>query len=244
LKKEHRVTAMLRQMVEESAFKTGDRLPSERELAASFHTSRHTLRSAMRQLEAQGLIQVRTGSGCYVLSPEASGNCLPPPGFLIETHDLQHLFEARYLMEPVIGALAADKASAADINALEGCLTRIGRAIVTAQPDEMDAAHRGFLNRIAACTRNALLEMTARQLGATSRFLFRIFERFERAEREAVFADYVSIVTTIKSGNADLTCAQIQQHILRVCQLLIRYEAIELPDIIQRAIRENPAARD
>lgn len=243
MKKESQVTAMLRQMIEESAFQTGQRLPSERQLAVQFNTSRHTLRSAMRSLEAQGMIQVRTGSGCYVLSPNAPLSCLPQGGALLEFQDLQPLFEARYLMEPVIGALAAEKASASDINALEGCLTRIGRAMVTAQPDEMAAAHRGFLNRIAACTRNALLEMSARQLGATSRFFFRIFERFERAEREAVFADYVAIVTTIKSGNADLTCAQIQQHILRVCQLLIRYEAIELPDIIQRAIRENPAAR-
>lgn len=244
MKKEQQVTAMLRRMIEESALPSGARLPPERELAVRFNTSRHTLRSAMRHLEAQGLIQVRTGSGCYVLSPSAPFYCQPQPGSPTEFQELQHLFEARYLMEPVIGALAAEKASAADAQALEACLTRIGRAIVTAQPDEMDAAHRDFLHRIAACTGNPLMEMTARQLGATSRFFFGIFERFDRSEREAVFADYVAIVNTIKGGNPDLTCAQIQQHILRVCQLLLRYDAIELPGILQRAIRENPHARD
>lgn len=44
----------------------GFRLPSERELAASFKVSRPTLREAMHVLEALGLVEVRHGDGTYV----------------------------------------------------------------------------------------------------------------------------------------------------------------------------------
>lgn len=44
----------------------GDKLPSERELAARFQTSRHSLREALRVLENQGIISSQMGSGTYV----------------------------------------------------------------------------------------------------------------------------------------------------------------------------------
>lgn len=44
----------------------GDRLPSERDLAARFQTSRHSVREALRVLENQGIISSQMGSGTYV----------------------------------------------------------------------------------------------------------------------------------------------------------------------------------
>lgn len=44
----------------------GDRLPSERDLAARFQTSRHSVREALRVLENQGVISSQMGSGTYV----------------------------------------------------------------------------------------------------------------------------------------------------------------------------------
>lgn len=44
----------------------GDRLPSEAELAARFGVNRHTLRRALADLAAQGLVQARRGAGVFV----------------------------------------------------------------------------------------------------------------------------------------------------------------------------------
>src|ERR1700741_5452664 len=47
-------------------FKPGARLPSERDLAASFKVSRPTIREAMIALEIRGLVESRHGSGIYI----------------------------------------------------------------------------------------------------------------------------------------------------------------------------------
>lgn len=53
---------------------SGDKLPSERELAARFQTSRHSLREALRVLENQGIISSQMGSGTYVANIREKSN--------------------------------------------------------------------------------------------------------------------------------------------------------------------------
>jgi len=242
--REDQVTRQIQQMVQNDHLGVGSRLPSERALAQQFKTSRHTIRVAIRKLEAKDLIEVRMGSGCYVLSLDTLSPTLQQGGPKEEIGDLQQLFEARYLFEPTIGALAAEKASPLDIKALENCLMRIGRAIMTADIPHITEENRRFQNRIASCTLNAVFEKTARQLSANGQLFFGIFEQFQKIEREAIFADYVAIVNAIKDGNPDLTCAYIQQHIMRVCRLLMRYSDVKVPSIIQREILERPEAEE
>ena len=52
--------------IKKNDLKQGDKLPSERELAARFQTSRHSVREALRVLENQGIINCQMGSGTYV----------------------------------------------------------------------------------------------------------------------------------------------------------------------------------
>lgn len=56
----------IRREIETGRFAGGDRLPSEAELAASFHLSRLTVRQALGQLSSEGLIERRQGVGTFV----------------------------------------------------------------------------------------------------------------------------------------------------------------------------------
>ena len=49
--------------IQSGDYKPGARLPSERDLAASFKVSRPTIREAMIALEIRGLVEARQGSG-------------------------------------------------------------------------------------------------------------------------------------------------------------------------------------
>ena len=55
-------------------YELGQRLPSEREMAQAFAVSRPTVREAIIALELDGLVDVRTGSGVYVMNKK------PPSG--------------------------------------------------------------------------------------------------------------------------------------------------------------------
>lgn len=53
----------------QNLYKAGDQLPAEAELAARFQVNRHTLRRAVDELVADGLVSRRHGKGIYVLAP-------------------------------------------------------------------------------------------------------------------------------------------------------------------------------
>jgi GntR family transcriptional regulator len=56
--------------IESGELKSGDRLPSERELSEKLGVNRMTLRRALRVIEDQGLLVRRRGSGTYVAEPK------------------------------------------------------------------------------------------------------------------------------------------------------------------------------
>ncbi len=56
----------LEEDIARGAFRPGDRLPTESELAARFAVNRHTLRRAMAGLQEAGLIRIEQGRGSFV----------------------------------------------------------------------------------------------------------------------------------------------------------------------------------
>ena len=67
------VAHQLRSAILTGTHQPGDLLPPERELAEQFGVDRHTLRSALSELEQLGLVQRRQGSGCRVLDFRETG---------------------------------------------------------------------------------------------------------------------------------------------------------------------------
>jgi GntR family phosphonate transport system transcriptional regulator len=60
------IHAALRADIAAGRYRTGDKLPTEKELSARFGVNRHTVRRALAELTAEGSIHVRRGSGAYV----------------------------------------------------------------------------------------------------------------------------------------------------------------------------------
>ncbi len=64
------IADQLRALIGKGEFKTGERLPAERDLARQLGVSRPSVREALIALEVEGWVEVRTGSGIYV-QPQA-----------------------------------------------------------------------------------------------------------------------------------------------------------------------------
>ena len=60
------VVKELRSLIKEEGIKTGERLPSERELVERLQVGRSTIREALRSLEILGLIETRRGEGTFL----------------------------------------------------------------------------------------------------------------------------------------------------------------------------------
>lgn len=69
--KYRQVYAALRRDIQSGRLRRGDRLPSEAELVRQFGASRITVGRAVRELQVQGLVERRAGSGTYVRTPHA-----------------------------------------------------------------------------------------------------------------------------------------------------------------------------
>jgi GntR family transcriptional regulator, histidine utilization repressor len=70
------VKASLRQRIAEGGWQAGAKLPSERELVLQFGCARMTVHRALRELEDEGLIERRQGSGSYVAELHPISNLL------------------------------------------------------------------------------------------------------------------------------------------------------------------------
>jgi DNA-binding FadR family transcriptional regulator len=70
-----RITRLFEQVAEqieasilEGVFSTGDRLPSERQLAQRCGVSRNVVREAVKRLSQKNLVETRSGRGTFVIA--------------------------------------------------------------------------------------------------------------------------------------------------------------------------------
>lgn len=101
------IADQLRQLIEQGEYPVGARMPPERDLAGQLGVSRPSLREAMIALEIEGLVEVRTGSGIYVLERDQA----LPDGPVMAEGPLE-IIRARQTIESELAAQAARKPSA------------------------------------------------------------------------------------------------------------------------------------
>jgi GntR family transcriptional regulator, transcriptional repressor for pyruvate dehydrogenase complex len=98
-------------------FREGDKLPTEIALTERFAASRPAIREALARLRADGVTVTRQGSGTVVQRrPDPEMPRFTP---LENLSDVQRCFEFRIVIESGAAELAARKASATDMAAIE-----------------------------------------------------------------------------------------------------------------------------
>jgi len=153
----HTVADQIMKLIGDGAFPPGTRLPGERELAERFKVSRVTVREAEIALQALGYINIKTGSGVYVLDPaEKASSGLP-------TVTAFELTEARLLFESEAAALAAKHIS-------DETLERLSELVETMSKDDpqfseaSQEADREFHLTIAKSSGNAVVQYIVESL--------------------------------------------------------------------------------
>lgn len=142
-------------------FPAGAVLPNEGAIAIDYGVSRTSVREAVKVLSAKGLVEARPRTGLRV-RPRDDWNMLDPAVFSwhpdpgADADLLAGLLETRRIIEPAAAELAALRATAADLAAMETALDGMGAAI----PDRLDAcceADLEFHSALIMATHNIVL---------------------------------------------------------------------------------------
>lgn len=109
--------------IKKNELKNGDKIPSERELAQEFNTSRNSVREALRVLERDHVIEVKRGKGAYITSEETETS------FYMRLWQVNYieLLEVKAILEFHLIKSLCGNLSEAQIRSLEEPLVRLER---------------------------------------------------------------------------------------------------------------------
>jgi GntR family transcriptional repressor for pyruvate dehydrogenase complex len=208
------IVSRLLDLIQQRHLGPGDRLPAERELAASMGVSRSSLREALQALTVLGVTDMRHGTGTYVssLEPDLLVRHLSFVLSLSE-HASDQLFEARKVVEPAMAALAARRIDDGTVDLLDACVARARAAIGDAEA--FMAADIELHDAIRVSCENAVLGRfmeSIRALGLASRR--RTGAR--RAVMEQSVKDHEAIVAALRARDPEAASAAMHRHIENV----------------------------
>ena len=136
----------------------GKKIPNEFELAEMFGVGRSTVREAVKGLVSKGVLEVRRGSGTYVISTNSVEN--DPLGLSKQKDKFKlalELFEVRLMLEPEIAANAAKNATDEDFQQLKQLCDETEKMYLSGKnhiPKDID-----FHTCIAMCSKNEVVEI-------------------------------------------------------------------------------------
>ena len=219
-------------------YPVGGRLPPERELAERFAVSRPTIREAIVALETLNRVQVRIGSGIYVLpsTPRAGGNAIDPSISAFE------LTEARALIEGEAAALAAKMITDDELASLERTLaamadeTEDGKLV-------SELADKEFHHIISQATRNAMVTAVIDNLWHVrdnSPDIHRAYQAICETDYTARLDEHTGILAALRNHDPVAARAAMHEHFARILSKLIAIkEEEELQEVRRQALESR-----
>lgn len=136
----------------------GEKIPNEFELAERFGVGRSTVREAVKSLVSRGILEVRRGSGTFVVSTSTLEE--DPLGLskLQDKYKLAlELFDVRLMLEPEIAVLASGYAAEEELVQLKKLCDEVEQLYLTGKSHMKKDVE--FHTCIAKCSKNRVAEI-------------------------------------------------------------------------------------
>ncbi len=206
-------------LIRELELTAGDRLPSERELAAGMGVSRASVRQALIVLEVQGLVDVRHGEGAVLLDTRPDATVLSAAQ--AHARRLPEVIEAREALEVKLAALAAERRTEEDLTRIDDALDGMEKDIVRGgrglQGDER------FHAAVTAAARSALLADLMAGISAAIRES-RIESLSQPDRPQESLASHRRIAAAIRAGDSPAAGEAMAEHIRLVSDVALLRE--------------------
>ncbi len=226
----HSVAEQIVTMIDDGIFPPNSRLPGERELAEQLGVSRVTVREAEIFLQAQGIIQVRTGSGAYVMDPSKHNGRLPNVSAF-------ELTEARTLFESEAAALAARDISDETLSLLEEYLQELGSS-----DGEVELADREFHRTIASASGNAAVRHvveTLWRIRMESREVRQVYDAVCHDDAEEREAEHRAILDALRARDPAAARTAMREHFRRLIKSMLDVTEEQALEELRRKANES-----
>jgi GntR family transcriptional repressor for pyruvate dehydrogenase complex len=216
----------LRELIFSGELKPNQKIMTERELADALGVSRNSVREAINKLVALRFLEHRQGQGTFVRSIDEAVQI--PLATVMETRDasLTDLLEMRLGIECASAALAAQRATAADLEAIEAAIAEM-KADTEAGGlgTEGDLA---FHLAIASATKNPLQVYIMKNVVdflhvGIRESLLHLYQ--DPANIVEILRQHTAIYETIRIGDADAAFNTMKNHINFVIRFFKTHQA-------------------
>ena len=218
--------------IDSGEFPAGGRLPPERELAERYSVSRPTIREAVIALEALERVEVKTGSGVYVLESSRGWN-----GIDLSISPFE-LTEARAMIEGEAAALAAVMITNEQLGDLELALNEMADDSATVYEN----ADKKFHQIISRATGNKMMETVIESLWYvrdSSPSVHRAYQAICETDGRERVSEHLEIFEALKNRQDTAARHAMHQHFSRIISKLIAAEEKEQVEAIQRKMVES-----
>jgi GntR family transcriptional repressor for pyruvate dehydrogenase complex len=225
-----------KQLISEGVLTPGYKLPSERDLAATFGVSRTSIRPVMKVLKMMGVISQRVGDGTY-LSNDASSVLSEPMEFLflLDETSSQELIETRLIVEPTLAAKAAELATPeqliilrqtiAEIEASENDQFRIIEADLLFHRTILHSSGNRIFGRLFQVIHRSLLNM----MMMTSQLV----------DRDHTLAFHQAIFESIQQRDPAKAEGHMRDHLIDARSLLIQAQQAQANERLRKSIGQH-----
>jgi DNA-binding FadR family transcriptional regulator len=197
------VARQLRDAILSGEYRSGERLPIERELSERFAVSRSAVRQALLLLDQQGLVRVRSGVGG---GPFVAQETLPAAiaafenVLAVDPTSVTEFARAKLVLEPAVNAMAAESISEDQIAALDANIAAARAGLE--RGDQVTDLMIDFHSALVNSTGNRFLALIVELMGRTLDRLPGVPGR-EHVDPRQVLAEHERMVAALRRHDVE-----------------------------------------
>ncbi|MEU6896089.1 FadR/GntR family transcriptional regulator [Streptomyces sp. NPDC046557] len=197
------VIAQLRNQITSGEWPVGSRIPTEPELVELLGVARNTVREAVRALAHNGLLDIRQGSGTYVLATSELAGVMHRR---FAASDPRHIAELRSTLESSAARLAAQRRTERDLAQLDALLARREEAWRSGDKELFVAADVSLHMAVVAASHNEVLVGLYADLGDLVADWLRTDVGPELSPQTHL--DHARLIEAIRRGDAETAASE------------------------------------
>ncbi len=211
----------------------GEKLPPERDLAASLKVSRNLLREALVALEVMGVIEIREREGARLLKRTDGMPELPDFTKMVlwPRDSLRQLMEIREIVEVPAARLAAQRRSQEDMDRIQRCVDKLGAIEERGEQEPGDGARWDSLlhwavvqasgNQILHRIYEGIQDLLVRYIGESRARFYS--EAFPTLAQEA-WKDHQGLLQALEAGDPNEAAQIMTSHLALAWRWFIAQE--------------------